>query len=164
MIGLAVRLKDPERLVSKRESLGIACLLVPSSAPGVERGLYHDPMGLPIYNAPVKGKNVILPAEESLIGGLKNADKGWMMLMETLSEGRSISLPALAVGSSKRVAWLTGTYALVRKQFGRSIGKFEGVEEGLASIAGLTHLMSAVQVLLSAGQTPLSFRPSQNTI
>ena len=36
---------------------------------------------------------------------------------------------------------------MVRKQFGHSIGKFEGVEEALADIAGLTHLMTAVQTL-----------------
>ena len=147
LIGLAVRLKDPDKLYSDKEDLGITCLLVSGNAPGTEKGLRHDPMGIPIYNAPIKGKDVLVSAEESIIGGLKNAGKGWKMLMESLSAGRGISLPALTVGCGKKIAWLTGTHALIRKQFGLPIGKFEGVEEALAAIAGLTHLMSATQTL-----------------
>ncbi len=151
LIGLAVKLKDPERLYSNKEDLGITCLLVPGDSPGIERGLYHDPMGIPIYNAPIKGKDVIVPAEESIIGGLKNAGKGWKMLMESLSSGRGLSLPALAVGCAKKISWLAGAHTLVRRQFGLPIGKFEGVEEALAPIAGLTHLMSTVQTLTLSG-------------
>ena len=147
LIGLAVRLKDPDKLYSNKKDLGITCLLVSGHTPGTEQGLHHDPMGIPIYNAPIKGRDVVVSAEESIIGGLKNAGKGWKMLMESLSAGRGISLPALAVGSGKKIAWLTGAHALIRKQFGLPIGKFEGVEEALASIAGLTHLMSATQTL-----------------
>ena len=145
LIGLAVQLKDPDKLYSEKENLGITCLLIPGDSPGIQRGLYHDPMGMPICNAPIKGQNVIVPAEEAIIGGIKQAGKGWKMLMESLSNGRGISIPSLALGCSKRTAWITAAHALVRKQFGLSIGKFEGVEEVLASMAGQTHLMSAVQ-------------------
>ena len=137
-----MQLKDPDKLYSDKKHLGITCLLVPSHSKGVEKASYHDPMGIPIYNAPIKGKDVVVLAEEAIIGGLKNTGKGWKMLMESLAAGRGISLPSLAVGYGKKVSWLTGTYAFVRKQFGQSIGKFEGVEETLASIAGLTHLIS----------------------
>ena len=145
LIGLAVQLKDPEQLYSEKKDLGITCLLIPSQTSGVERGFYHDPMNIPIYNAPIKGKDVVVSAEEAIVGGLKQAGKGWKMLMESLSAGRGISLPALSTGCGKKIAWLTGAHALVRKQFGLPIGKFEGVQEALASIAGGTHLISAVQ-------------------
>ena len=151
LIGLAVQLKDPDHLYSDKEDLGISCLLIPSDKAGVKKPGYHDPMGVPIYNAPVEGKNVIIDAEEALIGGLKQAGKGWKMLMECLSAGRSVSIPSLAIGCGKRASWLAGTHALVRKQFGLSIGKFEGVQEALAEIAGLTHLVSATQFFTLSG-------------
>ena len=151
LIGLAVQLKDPEKLYSEKEHLGITCLLVSSQAPGIRRGLHHDPMGIPIYNAPISGDNVVVFAEEAIIGGLKNVGKGWKMLMECLSTGRGISLPSLSIGAGKRIAWLVGTHAFVRKQFGLSIGKIEGVQEALAPIAGLTHLMEATQRFTLSG-------------
>ena len=151
LIGLAIQLKDPEQLYSEKKQLGITCLLVPSHLKGIERGFYHDPMGLPIYNAPIKGKDVIVSAETAVIGGLKQAGKGWKMLMESLSAGRSISLPALSVAAGKRVSWLAGTHAFVRKQFGRPIGKFSAVQEKLAEAVGLTYLMESTYFFTLSG-------------
>ena len=145
LLGLAFKLKDPEHLLSDKEDLGITCALVDADTPGVERGYHHDPMGIPFYNAPMEGHNVIVDAEETIIGGLKQAGEGWKMLMECLVVGRGISLPSLSIGSSKRIAWVVSRHARIRKQFGLSIGKFEGVEEPLSRIAGLTHMMSASQ-------------------
>src|SRR5690606_932924 len=52
----------------------------------------------------------------------------------------------------------TGAYARVRKQFGVPIGRFEGVEEALARIAGSTYFMDAARQLtltaLDAGERP----------
>jgi len=52
----------------------------------------------------------------------------------------------------------TGAYAAVRRQFSRPIGDFEGVEEALARIAGLTYQMDAARKLtlsaLDSGVTP----------
>ncbi|MCZ0933215.1 MAG: DUF1974 domain-containing protein [Oligoflexia bacterium] len=143
LIGLAIQLKDPSQLYSEKKDLGITCVLIPSNLKRIERGFYHDPMGLPIYNAPIKGKDVIVPAESAIVGGLQQAGQGWKMLMESLSAGRSISLPALSSACGKRVSWLVGTYAFARKQFGLPIGKFSAIQEKLAEIAGLTHLMTA---------------------
>jgi len=84
--------------------------------------------------------------------------QGWRMLVECLSEGRGISLPALATGAGKLASRYTGAYAAVRKQFNRPIGEFEGVEEALARIGGLTYQMdSARRLTLSAldnGESP----------
>ena len=38
---------------------------------------------------------------------------------------------------------MTGAYAAIRKQFNVPIGKFEGVEEALTRIGGLTYMMEA---------------------
>ena len=150
LIGLAVRLKDPDKLYSDKKDLGLTCLLVARHIPGVKNDLLYDPMGLPIYNGSTTGENVIVRAETAIIGGLKRAGKGWTMLMESLSAGRGISLPSLALACSKRTAWLTSSHAFVRKQFGLPIGKFEGVEEALTEMAGLCHLISTTHSLTIA--------------
>ncbi len=80
------------------------------------------------------------------------------MLVECLSVGRGISLPALSAGSGKHALRTTGAYARIRKQFRTSIGKFEGVEEAIAHLAGKTYLMEAGRLLtlsaLDAGEKP----------
>jgi acyl-CoA dehydrogenase len=72
------------------------------------------------------------------------------MLMECLSIGRSITLPSTASGGSKMGAVAVGSYARIRKQFGLSIGRFEGVEEALARIAGNAYACSALSEATAA--------------
>ncbi|RPH53881.1 acyl-CoA dehydrogenase, partial [bacterium] len=103
LLGLAVRLRDPENLLGKEEDVGITCVLVPASTPGVEIGRRHDPLGIPFPNGPTEGRNVVVPLD-AVIGGAAGAGRGWTMLMEALSAGRSISLPAQSVGGAKLVA------------------------------------------------------------
>jgi acyl-CoA dehydrogenase len=67
------------------------------------------------------------------------------MLMDALSAGRGIMLPAQAVGGGKYVTRVAGAHAAVREQFGLSIGKFEGIEEPLSRIAGYTYIMDAAR-------------------
>lgn len=157
LLGLAVRLRDPENLLGKGEDVGITCVLVPASTPGVEAGRRHDPLGIPFPNGPTEGRDVVVPLD-AIIGGAAGAGRGWKMLMEALSAGRSISLPAQSAGGAKRVARVVGAYAAVRRQFGLPIGRFEGIEEPLARIAGLTYLMEAARVYtcgaVDAGQKP----------
>jgi len=158
LIGLAFRLFDPENLLGKGEDVGITCALVPASLPGVEIGEVHDPMGIPFSNGPTRGRGVVISADE-IIGGTAQAGRGWQMLMEALSGGRAISLPAGAVAGAKRIARVTGAYSVVRQQFGISIGRFEGVEEPLARIAGCTYLMEAARVF-TCGAVDHGHRPS----
>ena len=101
VIGLAFRLKDPDNLLGKGEDLGITCGLIPSNTKGVAVTRRHDPMGLPFHNSPMEGHDVIMDAEECIIGGLANAGKGWAMLMDCLGAGRGISLPAMNTGGSQ---------------------------------------------------------------
>jgi acyl-CoA dehydrogenase len=157
LLGLAFRLRDPENLLGRGEDLGITVALVPTDLPGVRIGARHDPMGVPFPNGPTEGRDVVVPADR-ILGGLDYAGKGWKMLMEALSAGRAISLPAQSVGGAKLVARIAGAYSTVRRQFGTEIGRFEGIEEPLARIAGLTYLMEAARVFtcggIDAGQRP----------
>lgn len=145
LLGLAFQLRDPENLLGKGEDLGITCALIPANLPGISLGKRHDPLGVPFYNCPMEGKDVVVDAEETIIGGLNNAGKGWGMLMESLGAGRGISLPGQSAGGSKVITRVTSNQGVLRKQFGLSIGKFEGVEEPLARIAGNTYTLEALR-------------------
>jgi acyl-CoA dehydrogenase len=72
------------------------------------------------------------------------------MLMQSLAAGRGISFPATCTGIAKLVTRVTGAHATVRQQFGLPIGRFEGIEEPLARIGGLTYLMDAARVYTCA--------------
>ena len=144
VLGLAFRLKDPDNLLGKGEDLGITCALIPASTPGVDNSFRHDPLGVPFHNGPLRGKDVVVKAEEAIIGGLDNAGKGWQMLMESLGAGRGISLPALALAGCKYSTRVSSAHASVRRQFGLPIGKFEGVEEPLSRIFGSAYYLDAM--------------------
>jgi acyl-CoA dehydrogenase len=145
VLGLAFKLRDPDSLLGRGTDLGITCALVPTSTKGVALDERHDPMGVPFYNCPTRGTDVVVPLEESIIGGAEGAGQGWRMLMESLAAGRGISLPALSAGGTQAMARIAGAHALIRKQFGLSIGKFEGIEEPLARIGGFAYLLEAAR-------------------
>lgn len=150
VVGLAFKLSDPEGLLGdkSRVDYGITCALVPAGHPGVEIGRRHYP-GCAFMNGPIAGRNVFVPLDW-IIGGPANAGRGWRMLVECLSAGRGISLPALAAASAQTAYRMTGAYARIRTQFRLPIGKFEGVQEATGRIAGLTYLMEATRVLTSS--------------
>ena len=81
-----------------------------------------------------------------LLAGKKCAGRGWRMLVECLSAGRGISLPALSAATGHLASKMTSAYAMVRQQFGVSIGQFEGVQEALARIGGLTYALESCQI------------------
>ena len=150
VLGLAFKLDDPDELLGKGKHFGITCALIPTDTPGVEVGRRHDPLGVPFYNCPTTGTDVVVPLD-AIIGGVAGAGRGWRMLMECLAAGRGISLPATATGGAKLVARAVGAYAAVRKQFGLEIGRFEGIEEKLARIAGHAYLLDATRQFVTGG-------------
>jgi len=138
LIGLAFRCLDPDGLLGGSRDLGITVALVPRDTPGVEIGARHIPLDIPFMNGPIRGRDVFVPLTQ-VIGGTAGIGQGWRMLVESLAEGRGISRPALTTGAAKVASRFTGAYAAVRRQFNQPIGRFEGVEEALARIAGLTY-------------------------
>lgn len=146
IIGLAFRLKDPENLLGKGEDAGITCALVPANLPGVVIGKRHDPLGVPFYNCPTQGKDVVVEVESAIVGGIGGIGEGWKMLMECLAAGRGVSLPAQSTGGAKMYARVVTNHSTIRKQFGLSIGKFEGIEEPIARIAGGTYMLEAMRI------------------
>lgn len=146
VLGLAFKLFDPSHLLGQKEEIGITLALVPTHLPGLSIGTRHFPLNSAFQVGPTWGKDVFIPLDR-IIGGPERAGQGWRMLMECLAVGRSISLPALSVGSGKLSGRVIGAYSRVRRQFKMSIGRFEGVEEALARIGGNAYLMEAARLL-----------------
>ncbi|NHC02452.1 acyl-CoA dehydrogenase [Acinetobacter sp. 187] len=151
VIGLAFKLYDPDGLLgdANKKEYGITCALLPASHKGVKVGARHNP-GSPFMNGTVDGEDVFIPLDW-IIGGVKNAGKGWRMLMECLAVGRGISLPALSTAAGEMSYLTVGAFAKVRQQFKISVGKFEGVQEATSDIASDTYMLEAFRYLVTCG-------------
>ena len=157
VLGLAFKLYDPEHLIGDQDEYGITAALIPTDLPGVETGRRHFPLNIPFQNGPTRGKDVFVPLD-TIIGGPERAGQGWKMLVEQLSAGRAIVLPANAMGGTQAASWASGAYARIRRQFGLPISRFEGVGEALARIAGHTYIINAAvhvtNTAISRGERP----------
>jgi len=157
LVGLAFNMFDPENLLGKGENIGITLALVPADYPGVELGLRHYPARSAFLNGPTSGKDVFVPME-FLIGEEEYAGQGWRMLMECLSTGRAISLPAIGSVSMKAALRVTSAYARIRRQFGIPIGMMEGVAAPLARLVKSSYMFEGARTTTAAmvdqGQKP----------
>ena len=157
VIGLAFQLKDPEGLLGGEEERGITLGLLPRDTEGLQVGNRHYPLDIPFLNGTVRGKDVFMPLSQ-VIGGQDYVGQGWRMLVECLSVGRAISLPAGSAGATRMAAFATGAYARIRRQFNMPVGRFEGVEEALARIGGRTYKVAALSAMTTAavdrGESP----------
>jgi acyl-CoA dehydrogenase len=158
VLGLAVKLYDPDKLIGDVEDLGITCALIPTDTNGVKIGRRHFPLNVPFQNGPTQGNEIFVPLSY-IIGGQDMAGQGWRMLVECLSVGRAITLPSNSTGGIKALALATGAYARIRRQFKLPIGKMEGIEEVLARIGGYAYLSDAATTL-STGAIDLGEKPS----
>lgn len=149
VVGLAFKMYDPDHLLGEQTEYGITCALLPASHEGVIVGPRHNP-GPPFMNGTVEGKDVFIPLDW-IIGGVKNAGKGWRMLMECLAVGRGISLPALSTSTSEMTYLNVGAFSRIRQQFKISVGKFEGVQEANSEIASDTYMLEAFRYLVTCG-------------
>jgi acyl-CoA dehydrogenase len=157
VLGIAFQMHDPEHLLGDIEDIGITCALIPANTPGITKGNRHMPLNCMFQNGPIFGKDVFIPIDW-LIGGRQMAGQGWKMLVECLSCGRAISLPSAASGKARAAASATGAYARIRKQFNNYIGKFEGVQEALATMAANVYLSEAARrftaTMIDQGEKP----------
>jgi acyl-CoA dehydrogenase len=157
VVGLAFRMFDPDGLLGGQRDIGITCALIPRATEGIEIGRRHLPLNIPFQNGPILGRGVFVPLE-CIIGGLAMAGSGWRMLVEQLSVGRCISLPSNATGGALSASFATGAYARIRRQFNTSVGRFEGVQQVIARMVGLTYIMDAARSVttaaIDAGERP----------
>ncbi len=99
-MGLSFLLKDPRGLLNGIGSEGLTIALLERDHPGLVIGERHDILAASFLNGPVTGADVFI-SMENILGGQTRIGFGWNMLMECLAEGRSVSLPASAVGGAR---------------------------------------------------------------
>lgn len=146
LVGVAFVLKDPNSLLKDgKEGITLALL----SRDGLKIGNYHNPMDIPFKNGTIEANNLLIPLD-NVIGGEKYVGEGWKMLMECLSVGRAISLPACAVGSAKLTLNYAGAYSIYRKQFKTMLADMEGVQQKLAIIGTETLKITSMQYLTNS--------------
>lgn len=158
LIGVAFKLTDPDNLLGDKKDLGITLALIPAKTKGVKKSKRHMPSGIGFMNGTTIGENVEVPIS-AVIGEKAGIGQGWQMLMECLSVGRSISLPALATAACKVAYRSSGAYARIRKQFKLPIGQFEGIQQSLARIGGLTYLAEATRKM-TVSAVDMEIKPS----
>ena len=157
LVGLAFRLFDTEGHLGKGEDIGITVALIPADHPGVNIGRRHLPCGAAFPNGPNWGRDVFIPMDW-VIGGERMVGQGWRMLMECLAAGRAISLPSSGTAGAKAMLRVTTAYGRIRKQFGLSVGRMEGVEEALGRIIETAYSSEAARAvtasMVSRGEKP----------
>lgn len=158
LFGLAFKCYDPEKILGDKTDYGITCALLPRNLPNLKAGRRHFPLNCAFPNGPVKGQDVFIPLS-AVIGGQEMLGHGWRMLTECLSIGRGITLPSNCAGGAQAASLACGAYSRIRRQFNQPIGQFEGIQEILARIGGLTYLMDAVRKF-SAGAVDLGKKPA----
>lgn len=126
LMGIAFNLEDPDGLLQNKKS-GVTLALLERGHTGLIQDTYHNPMNAGFPNGTIKGTFYVDP--EQVIGGPENIGNGWKMLMECLSAGRGISLPATANASSKVASFGIINYIKVREQFGMPLEKMEAIQE-----------------------------------
>ena len=124
LMGIAFNLEDPENLLGKS---GVTVALVERNHEGLIQDTHHNPLNAGFPNGTIKGE--IFIDIDQVIGGEDNVGNGWKMLMECLSAGRGVSLPATANASSKVASYGIFNYIKLRKQFKLPLNKMEAIQE-----------------------------------
>ena len=158
LVGLAFKLEDPDNLLAGVGKVGITCALLPYDHPGLEIGNRLYPLSQVFMNGVVRIKEAFIPMDW-VIGGQAMTGEGWRMLVECLSIGRSISLPACGTANALMSTVTTSAYSVIREQFKVSIGNFEGVEDQLAKMGGLTYMMNATRQF-TVGSVDVGIKPA----
>lgn len=110
---------------------GITCLLVDRNAPGFAVGRKEDKLGIRASSTcELTLDNCRVPAD-AVLG---EVGKGYKIAIETLNEGR-IGIGAQMTGLAHAALQHAIAYAKQRKQFGRAIAEFQGVQFDLARMA-----------------------------
>ena len=155
LMGIAFNLKDPNNILNNSKT-GVTLALVERGHPGLIQETYHNPLNTPFPNGTIKGEFYIEPSQ--VIGGPDGIGKGWEMLMDCLSAGRGISLPATANASSKVATFGILNYIQTRNQFNMPIKNMEAIQEKVNKMVLDTWIIQSsielTNTILDEGNSP----------
>ena len=109
---------------------GISCFLVERRTPGFSVGKKENKLGIRASSTCELLLDEVSVASDSLLG---EPGKGYKIAIETLNEGR-IGIGAQMLGLAEGALDHALRYAGERKQFGKPIGDFQGVQFDLAEM------------------------------
>ena len=132
---------------------GISCLLADASTPGLSSAPPERKMGAKASRtAQVLLDSARVPSDR-LIGA---EGQGFRIALAALDAGR-LGIAACAVGLAQAALDAASAYAKERRQFGRAIGDFQGIQFMLADMA--TQVSAARSLVLSASRLKDAGRP-----
>ncbi|MEO8598038.1 MAG: acyl-CoA dehydrogenase [Candidatus Solibacter sp.] len=110
---------------------GITAFLIERDFPGFQVGKKEDKLGLRASSTCELILDNCRVPRENVMG---EVGKGYKIAIETLNEGR-IAIGAQMIGLARGALDAAVAYARERKQFGKPIGEFQGVQFDLAKMA-----------------------------
>jgi short-chain 2-methylacyl-CoA dehydrogenase len=110
---------------------GVTSFLIEREFPGFQVGKKEDKLGLRASSTCELILDNCRVPRENVMG---DVGKGYKIAIETLNEGR-IAIGAQMIGLARGALDHAAAYARERKQFGKAIGEFQGVQFELAKMA-----------------------------
>jgi len=110
---------------------GITCFLVERNTPGLQVGKKEDKLGI---RSSSTAELILDDVQVPSIAVLGEIGKGYKVAIETLNEGR-IAIGGQMLGLAQAALDHSLKYARERKQFGKPIADFQGVQFDLAEMA-----------------------------
>src|SRR6476646_1219245 len=125
---------------------GVTAFLIERGCPGFQVGKKEDKLGLRASSTCELILDGCCVPRENVLG---EVGKGYKIAIETLNEGR-IAIGAQMIGLARGAFEHALAYARQRKQFGKTIGEFQGVQFQLAKMA--TELEAARLMVYNAAR------------
>jgi butyryl-CoA dehydrogenase/short/branched chain acyl-CoA dehydrogenase len=125
---------------------GITAFIVEKSFPGFSVGKKEDKLGIRASSTCELILEDCRVPQENVLG---EAGKGYKIAIETLNEGR-IGIGAQMLGLARGAWEYAASYAHERKQFGKSIAEFQGIQFQLAQMA--TEIEAARMMVYNAAR------------
>lgn len=155
LVGVAFDLRDPDGHLEKGKE-GITLCLIETPFKGLDQSKFHNPLNSGFPNGTLKG-HIRVPLD-NIIGGEEKSGRGWEMLIECLSAGRGISLPASANGSAKASCFGIYHYIKNRKQFKLNLSQMEAIQNKFLDMMYHTWVIESginlMNTIIDNGHTP----------
>jgi alkylation response protein AidB-like acyl-CoA dehydrogenase len=132
---------------------GITAFLIERDFEGFSVGKKEDKLGIRASSTVTLHLDDCIVPRENVLG---EVGKGYKIAIETLNEGR-IGIGAQMIGLARGALEHTRRHVLERKQFGRPIADFQGVQFQLADLA--TQLEAARLLVYNAARLKETGRP-----